>query len=109
LETSDSVEENELILEHALLNVISGRETEFEAAFGEARKIIESMPGFISLRVSRSLEVPSEYLLLVEWNTLEDHTIGFRQSAEYQQWRNLLHHFYEPFPVVEHFVDLKKV
>jgi heme-degrading monooxygenase HmoA len=89
--------------------VISGRETEFEAAFGEARKIIESMPGFISLRVSRSLEVPSEYLLLVEWNTLEDHTIGFRQSAEYQQWRNLLHHFYEPFPVVEHFVDLKKV
>ena len=109
METSDSVEENELILEHALLNVISGRETEFEAAFGEARKIIESMPGFISLRVSRSLEVPSEYLLLVEWNTLEDHTIGFRQSAEYQQWRNLLHHFYEPFPVVEHFVDLKKV
>jgi heme-degrading monooxygenase HmoA len=98
-----------LILEHALLNVISGRETEFEVAFGEARKIIESMPGFISLRVSRSLEVPSEYLLLVEWNTLEDHTIGFRQSAEYQQWRNLLHHFYEPFPVVEHFVDLKKV
>ena len=87
--------------------MISGRETEFEAAFGEARKIIESMPGFISLRVSRSLEVPSEYLLLVEWNTLEDHTIGFRQSAEYQQWRNLLHHFYEPFPVVEHFVDLK--
>jgi heme-degrading monooxygenase HmoA len=107
LEKSISVEENELILEHALLNVISGRETEFEAAFGEARKIIESMPGFISLRVSRSLEVPSEYLLLVEWNTLEDHTIGFRQSAEYQQWRNLLHHFYEPFPVVEHFVDLK--
>lgn len=107
METSDSVEENEVILEHALLNVISGRETEFEAAFGEARKIIESMPGFISLRVSRSLEVPSEYLLLVEWNTLEDHTIGFRQSAEYQQWRNLLHHFYEPFPVVEHFVDLK--
>lgn len=107
MEKSISVEENELILEHALLNVISGRETEFEAAFGEARKIIESMPGFISLRVSRSLEVPSEYLLLVEWNTLEDHTIGFRQSAEYQQWRNLLHHFYEPFPVVEHFVDLK--
>ena len=107
MEKSVSVEENELILEHALLNVISGRETEFEAAFSEARKIIESMPGFISLRVSRSLEVPSEYLLLVEWNTLEDHTIGFRQSAEYQQWRNLLHHFYEPFPVVEHFVDLK--
>lgn len=104
-----SVEENKLILEHALLNVISGREAEFEVAFGEARKIIESMPGFISLRVLRSLEVLNEYLLLVEWKTLEDHTIGFRQSAEYQQWRALLHHFYEPFPAVGHFVDLKKV
>ena len=107
METSDSVEENELILEHALLNVISGRETEFESAFREARKIIESMPGFISLRVARSLEVPSEYLLLVEWESLEDHTIGFRQSARYAEWRELLHHFYDPFPVVEHFLEIQ--
>lgn len=51
----------------------------------------------------RGVEQPSTYLLLVEWQTLEDHTVGFRQSAPYQQWRALLHHFYDPFPVVQHF------
>ena len=97
-----------MILEHALLNVIMGREPEFEVAFAEARKIIESMPGLISVRISRCVEVPTKYLLLVEWGTLEDHTIGFRQSPEYQRWREMLHHFYEPFPTVEHYVDLKQ-
>lgn len=88
--------------------MITGREPEFEVAFAEARKFIESMPGFISLRISRCVEVPTDYLLLVEWKTLEDHTIGFRQSPEYQRWRELLHHFYEPFPTVEHFIELKQ-
>ena len=49
------------------------------------------------------IEVPSRYILLVHWRRLEDHTIGFRQSAKYQQWRALLHHFYDPFPTVEHY------
>ncbi|MGU3436425.1 antibiotic biosynthesis monooxygenase family protein [Actinomycetes bacterium M1A6_2h] len=92
-----------MILEHALLNVIPSRTSEFEAAFAEARSIISAMPGFVSLRLSRGIEHPSTYLLLVEWETLEDHTVGFRGSAEYQQWKSLLHHFYEPFPVVEHY------
>jgi len=61
------------------------------------------MPGFGSLSLSRSIETPNTYLLLVAWETLEDHTVGFRGSAAYQQWRSLLHRFYEPFPVVEHF------
>lgn len=61
------------------------------------------MPGFLSLSLSRSVESPGTYLLLVEWDTLEDHTVGFRGSPEYQQWRALLHRFYEPFPVVEHY------
>ena len=95
-----------MILEHAPLRVIAGRESEFERAFAEARTIIESMPGFVSLRLSRGVESPSTYLLLVEWETLEDHTVGFRGSADYQRWRELLHHFYDPFPVVEHFVDV---
>ena len=95
-----------MILEHAPLRVIAGRELEFESAFTEARTIIESIPGFLSLRLSRGLESPSTYLLLVEWETLEDHTVGFRSSEGYQRWRELLHHFYDPFPVVEHFVDV---
>lgn len=92
-----------MITEHALLPVIPGREEDFETAFGQARTIIASMPGFISLRLSRAIESPNTYLLVVEWETLEDHTVGFRCSPEYQEWRGLLHHFYEPFPVVEHY------
>ncbi|UKA70662.1 antibiotic biosynthesis monooxygenase family protein [Arthrobacter sp. FW306-06-A] len=96
-----------MITEHALLPVIAGQEEEFEAAFKQARPIIASMPGFVSLSLSRSVETPNTYLLLVEWESLEDHTVGFRESPEYQQWRTLLHRFYEPFPVVEHFNPVK--
>ncbi|WP_457946646.1 antibiotic biosynthesis monooxygenase family protein [Pseudarthrobacter sp. alpha12b] len=92
-----------MITEHALLPVIPGQEEQFEAAFGQAKPIISSMPGFISLSLSRSIESPSTYLLLVEWESMEDHTVGFRGSPEYQQWRSLLHRSYEPFPVVEHY------
>jgi heme-degrading monooxygenase HmoA len=92
-----------VITEHALLQVVPGREADFEVAFAEARTIIEAMPGFRGLSLSRSIESPSTYLLLVVWDRLEDHTLGFRQSPDYQQWRKLLHHFYDPFPTVEHF------
>jgi len=95
-----------MILEHALLPVKAGQEAAFEAALAEARSIIASMPGFISLRINRGIESPSAYLLLVEWESVEHHEVGFRQSPQYQQWRALLHHFYEPFPVVEHFDEL---
>jgi heme-degrading monooxygenase HmoA len=92
-----------VILEHALLPVKPGQEAAFERAFATARGIISAMPGFRNLTLSRCLERPGVYLLLVEWDRLEDHTVGFRGSPEYQQWRALLHDFYEPFPLVEHF------
>ena len=92
-----------MVLEQAVLPVKPGQEPEFEAAFEQAKAIISAMPGFRSLTLSRCIERPDTYLLLVEWERLEDHTEGFRRSAEYQQWRALLHHFYEPFPSVEHF------
>jgi heme-degrading monooxygenase HmoA len=92
-----------VILEHAILPVTPGQEAEFEAAFGEAKAIIATMSGFRGLTLSRGIETPSTYLLLVQWDTLEDHTEGFRGSAEYQQWRTLLHHFYDPFPEVDHY------
>lgn len=92
-----------MILEVAVLDVKAGQEQEFERAFGEAQRIISSMRGYITHQLQRCLEKTSRYVLLVEWETLEDHTVGFRGSAEYQQWRNLLHHFYDPFPTVEHY------
>jgi len=98
-----------MILEHACLDVIDGEERAFEEAFDRAKRIIASMPGFNALRLDRCLETPSRYLLLVEWDRLEDHTEGFRGSAEYQEWRQLLHHFYNPFPVVEHYEPLVRL
>ncbi|MEO6115239.1 MAG: antibiotic biosynthesis monooxygenase [Pseudolysinimonas sp.] len=95
-----------MITEHALLSVIPGRETDFEAAFAEARQLIASTPGFIELSLSRSLETPNEYLFLVTWESVEAHSVGFRGSPQYARWAELLHHFYEPFPVVEHFVEV---
>jgi heme-degrading monooxygenase HmoA len=92
-----------MILEHALLPVTPGREAEFEAAFDRAKAILASMPGFGGLTLSRCIERPAMYLLLVTWDRVEDHTEGFRGSPEYQQWRELLHHFYDPFPEVEHY------
>lgn len=92
-----------MILEVAKLDVRPGREEQFEQAFSEAQAIIASMPGYISHELLRCVENASRYILLVRWRTLEDHTIGFRESEQYQEWRTLLHHFYEPFPEVEHY------
>ncbi|HEX7812294.1 MAG TPA: antibiotic biosynthesis monooxygenase [Burkholderiales bacterium] len=92
-----------MILEVAILNVIPGREAEFESAFRRAQTIIASMKGYLSHDLRRCLEARHRYVLLVEWDSLEDHTIGFRGSPEYQEWKRLLHHFYDPFPVVEHY------
>ena len=92
-----------MILEVAILDVIQGQETEFEAAFAQAQAIISSMKGYVKHQLQRCLEKENRYILLVNWETLEDHTEGFRGSPEYQEWRRLLHHFYDPFPTVEHY------
>ena len=92
-----------MVLEHAVLQVVPGQERAFEVAFAEAKTIIAASPGFLSLSLSRCVEDRSRYLLLVEWRALEDHTEGFRGSASYEEWRALLHHFYDPFPTVDHY------
>jgi heme-degrading monooxygenase HmoA len=92
-----------MIPEVAVLNVRTGESGAFELAFAQAQSIISSMRGYISHQLQRCLESPDKYLLLVQWHELEDHTIGFRQSPQYQDWKRLLHHFYEPFPTVEHY------
>ncbi len=92
-----------MITEHAVLPVVPGREDEFLAAMERAKSIIASSPGFVSLRVERCIERPDHFLLLVEWDRLQSHTEGFRGSPAYEEWRAALHHFYDPFPVVEHF------
>lgn len=92
-----------MILEVAVLNIRPGQSSAFEQAFAQAQRIISSMPGYLSHQLQRCMEKPDQYILLVEWRRLEDHTVGFRQSPCYREWKELLHHFYEPFPKVEHY------
>ncbi|WEO75727.1 antibiotic biosynthesis monooxygenase [Cryobacterium sp. SO2] len=95
-----------MIREHAILPVVPGQEDAFLVAFQHARPLIEAMAGFRGLSLSRSVEAPSSFLLLVDWDRLEDHTEGFRGSPEYARWKALLHPFYDPFPDVQHFVSV---
>jgi heme-degrading monooxygenase HmoA len=92
-----------MILEVATLDVKPGQRETFQAAFREASGIIAGMQGYIAHQLQECLENPQRFVLLVWWQTLEDHTVGFRGSTEYQRWRALLHHFYDPFPTVEHY------
>ncbi len=94
-----------MILEHAILDVAPERMAEYEAVLAQALPLISATPGFLGLEVRACLKTPGRYLLLVRWEKLEDHTVGFRQSERYQRWRAQLHGFYRPMPLVEHYGD----
>ena len=92
-----------MILEIAPLQIRDGQALAFEAAFAKAQSIICSMPGYLSHELQRCIERSGHYVLLVRWETMAAHEVGFRQSAQYQEWKGLLHHFYDPFPTVLHY------
>ena len=91
------------ILELAPLQIRPGQAQEFEDAFRQAQKILRATPGYVSHELQRCLEHSNEYVLLVRWESVEAHEVGFRRSAAYAEWKSLLHHFYDPFPAVKHF------
>lgn len=95
-----------MILEVAILNVKAGQTEAFEAAFRQASPIIAASAGYLGHELQKCLENDHQYILLVRWQTLEDHTVGFRGSPSYQDWKRLLHHFYDPFPTVEHYTNV---
>ncbi len=92
-----------VILEVAPLRIRAGQAQAFENSFREAQRIISSMPGYVSHELQRCLERTDEYILLVRWESVDAHETGFRGSPQYQEWKALLHHFYDPFPTVLHF------
>jgi len=94
------------VLEQALLPVRAGEHAAFQAAMAEAVPLVSSVPGFRGISVSRGVERPGTYLLLIGWDSVEAHEVGFRGSPQYGRWRELLHHFYDPFPVVEYFLPV---
>lgn len=92
-----------MILEAAILTVRPERDAAFAAALVQAQPLIAASPGFRGMEVRPCVEQSHRYLLLVWWQRLADHTEGFRKSERYQDWKALLHSFYDPFPTVEHF------
>jgi heme-degrading monooxygenase HmoA len=92
-----------MILEVAIVYVKSGQEKQFEKDFNLAGQYISAIKGYLTHSLRKCLEQNNKYLILVNWENLEDHTIGFRHSAEYLEWKKILHHYYDPFPVVEHY------
>jgi heme-degrading monooxygenase HmoA len=96
-----------MILEVAVLKIKPGMANEYESTFRKASKIISQMKGYIGHELQKCVEEDNKYMLLVKWETIKDHTVGFRQSPEYQEWKSLLHDFYDPFPTVEHYVNIQ--
>lgn len=92
-----------MILEMGVLDIRDGAATEFEAAFGEAKKFIAASEGFLGIQLQRCVDTQNRYLLLVRWETVEAHTEGFRGSPAFEQWRAAVHHFFDPKPNVEHY------
>ncbi len=91
-----------MIMETATIEVLDGKETEFEAVLEAAKLVLGQATGFNVLHVHRGIERPNVYLLAIGWDTLEDHTVGFRESELFVQWRELIGPFFANPPVVEH-------
>ena len=91
------------ILEVAILDVIPEKSETFQADFSKAQQLIQAIDGYIDHQLQQCVENPCRYILLVRWETLEAHTTNFRRSPQYQEWKRLLHHYYQPFPTVEHY------
>lgn len=95
-----------MVLEHAHITIRPGTADEFEDAVLRARSIIAASEGFVSLELHRGIEEPHRYLLLVEWDSLDDHVIGFRQSEAFPRWRALIGPYFESPPLVDHFAPV---
>lgn len=96
-----------MITEAAFLYIRKNESHSFEQAFSRAQNIIGSMRGYMTHELLKCAEQEDKYLLLVRWQKAEDHLEGFRKHKKYQEWKELLHHFYEPFPIVEHYEQIE--
>lgn len=95
-----------MVLEVALIDVFPGQQDLFAAAYALAHPILASTPGCRSIRMTRGIESPTRFVLLVEWDSVEAHVENFRGTDRFAQWRNLIGpHFAAP-PTVEHFIDV---
>lgn len=91
-----------MITEMAEISIKAGTDQQFEAAVASAARLFQRAPGCRSMRLERGIEQPDTYLLVVEWEKLEDHEVHFRQSADFQEWRRLVGEFFSVAPKVIH-------
>lgn len=92
-----------MTLELATIDIKEGENIAFEAALEQAKLVIAQATGFINITVQKCVEQNNRYILLIHWQTLEDHTVGFRESALFTQWRALIVPFFETPPFVQHY------
>tara|TARA_B100001989_G_C24437537_1_gene412263 strand:- start:49 stop:360 length:312 start_codon:yes stop_codon:yes gene_type:complete len=94
---------NNSIIESVILTIKQNQTAPFLQAFTQAQQILITQTGYISHSLHQCIENPHQFLLTITWKTLKNHTHDFKQSKDYQQWKTLLHHFYDPFPKVLHY------
>ncbi|MFZ6760596.1 antibiotic biosynthesis monooxygenase family protein [Undibacterium sp. Ji50W] len=98
-----------MILEIADIRIHAGQQTEFDVAIQRGlAEVIQHAKGFLGFKVNKSIESPERYVLMIYWATLENHTIDFRGSEAFQQWRAIVGPYFAAAPVVEHFDLLAK-
>jgi heme-degrading monooxygenase HmoA len=95
-----------MVLEVALIEVIAGQEDDFAAAYAKARPVLVGTPGCRSVRMTRGVESPSRFVLLVEWDSVDAHLQNFRATDRFTTWRSLIGPYFASAPVVEHFTDV---
>jgi heme-degrading monooxygenase HmoA len=95
-----------MVLEVARIDILPGQESAFAAAYGQGRKLLADTPGCQSVRMTRGIESPSRFVLLVEWDSVEAHEVNFRRSDRFTRWRALIGPYFAQPPSVEHFTDV---
>ena len=95
-----------MVLEVALIDVLPGEEEMFAAAYRVAHPILAGTPGCLSVRMTRGVESPARFVLLVEWDSIESHEQNFRGTDRFTQWRGFIGEFFAEPPLVEHFTDV---
>jgi heme-degrading monooxygenase HmoA len=98
-----------MILEVADIRIRPGTQSEFDSAIQQGvREVLSKAKGFQGFKINKGIESPERYLLMVFWDALENHTIDFRGSSAFSQWRSIVGPFFASSPQVEHFTLLAR-
>ncbi len=95
-----------MILEVVTLDIKAKKNEEFEAALDKAQHVLAEAKGYVKHEFKKCIEQENRYVLLITWETLEDHTVGFRESALFQKWRIIIGPYFDKAPVVQHYTSL---